>query len=381
MQYFEARAHRCSWRARLLVWQAHSIATDNADAFLAALEQEQDEPENGGFIDLLRAKTELRQGAVISAKQRLDTVEAQHCRSNYGAELLRLQALLGSWPAIEKALKSRDFMTRMPKGEPRKLRKRLRWARAGRNSIGFPCRHKIISLERAQRRRRGLTERYGLLGLDVAFQAAVDGQHLPNELYEDWCPTGLHHRAGVSNGLSQMAVLTEFLASGDRHRLILEDDAWPFADMAFARSLLTDHVPKDFDILYVGVRATRDWFRRSDTVVTRYGEALKAVRGRFVASGLEGYIVSRQGAEKLLANFDKDRILGAIDFQVAYYSLTDQEHASLQQECFDGAFGRFRKNIANYVPLESYALHRPLVTPSFLGDSTIVATNMDVRSG
>ena len=381
IRYFRAREDRSSRRARLLVWQAHSIATDDDNAFLAALDRDEDDPAHVGLIDLLRARTQLRQGAVTSTKAQLEAIEAEHCRPDYGAELVGLQALLGCWPAVRQALKNRDFVASLPGGEPRRIRKRLKLARSGRGSIGFPCNHRVVSLERALGRRRGLAERYGLLGLNVDFHPAVDGQALPDDLYESWCPTGLHHRAGVSNGLSQMAVLTDFLASGDSHRLVLEDDAWPFADMALGRSLLDELAPKDFDILYVGVRATRDWFRRPETPVTRYSEALQAVRGRFVASGLEGYIVSRRGAEKLLGNFETHRILGAIDFQVAYYSLDADEHRTLQQPCFEGAFGKFRKNIGDYAPLDSYALHRPLVTPSFLGDSTVVATNMDIRWG
>lgn len=117
--------------------------------------------------------------------------------------------------------------------------------------------------------------------------------------------------------LGHFSMWQQSLESSAAFSLMLEDDGLPYVQRDVA-SLVEE--AGDFDVLFVNNRMSALKGGRLKHGVVSVWEAL-ANRPESGGWGTDGYILSHQGAEKLLHAVEVDRVLGHIDGQLACYGI------------------------------------------------------------
>lgn len=184
----------------------------------------------------------------------------------------------------------------------------------------------VINLARADDRRELQSKQFADIGLDVAFFDACDmldpevqskAAQLPDR--GPWTVFYIQDKACT---LSHLAVLEAFLAREETHCLVLEDDVFAARDMAeWMRDL--SWWPADAEVVKI-----ETWLRKTGPVLL--GEPIRHL-GRQISrlfsrhQGGAGYLISRAGAEKVLAD------TRAIDVPIDHL-LFNPEGAALARE-------------------------------------------------
>jgi GR25 family glycosyltransferase involved in LPS biosynthesis len=285
---------------------------------------------------------------------------------------IRYSHMLGMWPLFSELVETQ--------GKDRPMYPRWHavadWVRNSNSERAFPYPHRFINLERATGRRATLEERYARYGVPLDFFQAVDGTQMDEDTYRHWCPKGFLHPGGVANLRSQFAVWSEFLASDKDHILIFEDDAWPYADLATWEDLTQLVETENPDLVFLNERGAGHWWDRSTCKPwVPYAESISGWDDTMRAPGLDGYLLSRRGAEMLIENFRTDKILYNIDWQVAAYGLTDAETATMPDGIQKTVIQRCHQRGISTARLKSFALNRPIVCQFAAGHATVHETN------
>ncbi len=165
-------------------------------------------------------------------------------------------------------------------------------------------------------------------GLEFERIAAIDGHDpmAPFFLYRDLLGDDFWGRDTIKPGafacyLSHAAAWRRLLASDDDMALICEDD------VAFSQSpipLIAEAEGLDaFDVIFANERAA-EWRNAAvdGDALTPIGEVLAGLADKGLAPGAgiskapgaDCYLVSRSGAEKLLVNLAKDRVIAGVDW-------------------------------------------------------------------
>lgn len=292
---------------------------------------------------------------------------------------IRFSHMLGDWDLFEDLVNK--FASRVPAENLDLIRWRMisNWIKSS-DTRSFPYPHFFVNLERAKGRRRALEERYARYGQPLNFVQAVDGTKMDKSLYTTWCPTGKLHIGGVANLQSQMHVWRTFLQSDHDHALIFEDDAWPYADMATWTDLTQLVETEKPDMVFINDRGAGVWWDRLDQPLwSPYFEAISSYTDRMRAPGLDGYLLSRRGAEILLKNFEQDRVFTNIDWQTASYALTNQQVEDLPEGIQRDVISSAQRNMKSKSRLSAYVLNRPLVCQFAAGHATVNETNLLVQ--
>jgi GR25 family glycosyltransferase involved in LPS biosynthesis len=120
------------------------------------------------------------------------------------------------------------------------------------------------------------------------------------------------------------------LESDHDYALIIEDDARTDS----LEPLLSAKVPSDADIVFVSERAFPRPYNYDSSIV-RFVSTSEMLSHKVKLStpkappGLEGYLLSRSGAEKLLAAIVADRLGGHVDWRVLRYTLKPEDAKSI----------------------------------------------------
>ena len=159
-----------------------------------------------------------------------------------------------------------------------------------------------INLETRQDRRRFMEEQFAALGLEAQRIEAVTPPEIPAELARFTSPARYRWltRGELACSLSHLKAMEALLAGPASHALILEDDAVLSGYLPRFLDAFTA-APPPFDI--VRVETYDDWLRIHPKVDRTVGEV--ALRRVFTPpGGTAGYLIARQGAEKVLSGPD-----------------------------------------------------------------------------
>ncbi len=184
-----------------------------------------------------------------------------------------------------------------------------------------------LNLKRSPNRRRHMVSQAELLGLDITFVDAIDGQNLKDEtIFEynsDW-RRKLGHPLKINEigcSLSHKKALNTFLESEHDFAIILEDD------VTLAPNLLTvfDACKKipGWDVLNLGIAYDYDGLYNLRTALDNYTVFVpcKVTRGAY------GFAYSRKGAKKILTM--NKMIHYAFDKQMALSYKNDIRHLAI----------------------------------------------------
>ncbi|MHA7293568.1 hypothetical protein [Arthrobacter sp. HLT1-21] len=212
-----------------------------------------------------------------------------------------------------------------------------------------------------------------LLGLYRKFdlvperREAVDGRALdPSGLPDIAAHRGLRIGGGALGcALGHISMWKEFLVGGQSHGLFLEDDGLPFAWQDLSEIIAKAGF---FDVLYVNERMSGTKAGILSTGISALWDTLGTRPDSVHGWGADGYMLSREGADRLLDAVSADKVLGHIDGQIAAYGIPQESIASNLAQ----TIGLSVRQTSRYTPtLTIKCLDFPLVASMDFGDSTI----------
>ncbi len=171
----------------------------------------------------------------------------------------------------------------------------------------------VINLERRPDRRASMLEQLQRNSFeDFEFVKAVDGQTLQptEELRRLFANNNFYSRASaIACALSHLNVWRAFLETGLDVTTVFEDDAQlePSCTPAVIQSIV--QCVGDFDVILLGYHTKCRYDGPTDP---RNPGFAPMIWGKYLG-GTFGYVVSRKGAEKMLAAFEADGFRETID--------------------------------------------------------------------
>ena len=244
----------------------------------------------------------------------------------------------------------------------------------------------IINLARDEDRFRSIT---AILRNEPSFNlvriSAVDGSELPVAARqtlssnERWAT-----RAGeIGCFLSHSKAWEHVASSTQRFCIILEDDAVPFN---LGRLAVTS-LPADFDLIFINDRMSGG--SRSDrpdlsVSFVPIEDCLVSLAERPKGVGGDGYILSPEGARKLLAAVKKDLFYGHVDWRLLRYCVAPENLSRLAGSQFASVIRNHHN--PNLGPawgiLKGFCSNTPLIHYGLPGSSARErATSMAATSG
>ena len=190
---------------------------------------------------------------------------------------------------------------------------------------------------------------------------AIDGSRLP---------TSAVHRLGGDPAmrgtlgcfLSHAAAWNSLAARNLQHLLVIEDDVIPLADLPPRLGPLG--LPPGFDICFVNDRLEPrlDPEAATQSSLHRLADVMRGFPPEDNAPGGDGYLLSAQGAEKLLRWVAQDGFAGDLDWRLLAYGMDEAAIAALPRHAFARQMlDRLRRDIPRADCLNAYVLHPALI--------------------
>ncbi len=162
--------------------------------------------------------------------------------------------------------------------------------------------------------------------------------------------------------LSHAAAWEATLDRGDEYCLIVEDDVIPLLDLPASLDALD--LPAGFELCFVNDRIApkRDPATVEGFTVHTVQSAMEALHPEETAPGGDGYLLSRNGARKLLDWVPEDGFAEDVDWRLLAYSLTPEGIAKLPRPSHAGPWLEcVSRHVGRPDRLEAYVLHPPLI--------------------
>ncbi|QPK82778.1 glycosyltransferase family 25 protein [Corynebacterium qintianiae] len=214
------------------------------------------------------------------------------------------------------------FIQYMQKNES--LRASLSWRAQGLSvkPEPFPYETLLINLNREPRKWRISEMLLKLGGFQPTRIEAIDARNVP---YFALKKVAANQEVMESQGISAIATALSHLkcwekaCNLERPTLILEDDAVPFVTWNHIAS--EEFEPGAWDLLFINERMSLCSSLDTENQAVDPWHVLSNRRGNVNGVGTDAYMVSREGARKLLELFDRDGIYGHIDWQLGAYAV------------------------------------------------------------
>ena len=162
--------------------------------------------------------------------------------------------------------------------------------------------------------------------------------------------------------LSHAAAWDSLTLHGLAHMLVIEDDVIPLLDLPARLGPLG--LPSSYDICFVNDRLqpALEPDRVAAPSLHRLSDAMLGFDPNDNAPGGDGYIVSAQGAAKLLAWVAQDGFTGDVDWRLLAYGMNEAAIAALPRHAFCWqALDRLRHRVPRPDRLDAYVLHPALI--------------------
>jgi hypothetical protein len=153
--------------------------------------------------------------------------------------------------------------------------------------------------------------------------------------------------------LSHYRAWETFLTSGASYALILEDDFIPRAILP--GNFSASGLPEKFDVCWLNERMSTPL--RGDFAFIPVNEvAASRASPDWVATGGDAYLLSRDGAAKLVSRVNEDGFFGDVDWRILTYALNDMEITRLPIESYARwAMEAHRRVVRPRPPLNAFA--------------------------
>ena len=162
--------------------------------------------------------------------------------------------------------------------------------------------------------------------------------------------------------LSHAAAWDSLTVRNLSHLLVIEDDVIPLADLPARLGPLG--LPPGYDICFVNDRL-EPWLDPDAAMrpsLHRLADALRSFPPEDNAPGGDGYLLSAQGAAKLLRWVAEDGFTGDLDWRLLAYGMDEAAIAALPHPAFArDMLDRLRHGIPRADRLDAYVLHPALI--------------------
>ena len=183
-------------------------------------------------------------------------------------------------------------------------------------------------------------------------------------------PTSAVHRLGGDPAmrgtlgcfLSHAAAWDSMAARELRHLLVIEDDVTPLADLPPRLGPLG--LPPGYDICFVNDRLEPrlDPDAATQPSLHRLSDVMRGFPPEDNAPGGDGYLLSAQGAAKLLRWVTQDGFAGDLDWRLLAYGMDPASIAALPRQAFSWQMlDRLQRDIPRADRLDAYVLHPALI--------------------
>lgn len=287
-----------------------------------------------------------------------------------------LAASGGSWMHVSRLLS--DMVTEAPVGEATALlRARANMGTRYEDSESGDFATYVINLVEDQRKLQLVRKLFGRMGVNVKRHDAVDGRSLSKYIVDATLASNVSRvdfgQGAVACALSHVALWEKIAAGEDAHALVLEDDAAPYSWRVIPDLVST---AGDFDIFYVNDRMSSIHTGVIDLGTRDIWEVLRTWPQGRQGWGMDGYILSRQGAEKLLQAVYHDKIIGHVDHQVGSYGVIMDATPLSHAQTFGSSL---RQGLKSDIVMKAVALNFPLTTQLNFGYSSIRTVSRDAQ--
>ena len=187
----------------------------------------------------------------------------------------------------------------------------------------------VVNLDRNNERLHELTRQFAGAAAPMRRQPAVEGSRLPAAAVRTLTGDASSPRGTLGCFLSHAAAWEALLASGDDCALVIEDDVIPLLDLPSRLGGL--NLPERWDIVFVNDRLEPR--RNPDAAPGFTTQSLAATMQAFHpddnATGGDGYLISREGAARLLDWVGADGMAGDVDWRMVAYGVTAADVAGI----------------------------------------------------
>ena len=283
---------------------------------------------------------------------------------------VRVHAVLGeaarqrrNWAAAEAAFADAEALAPGAYGtRAAQARMYARLRRAGWDGGGARYAVLAVNLARNPERMAEIGRQFAGFGVQVRRIAGVEGRSLASEAVERLTGDAGAGRGTLGCFLGHRAAWEALLASGDDCALVVEDDVIPLLDLP--RGLPEFGLPSGWDMAFVNDRL-EPW-RAPDRVERFEPYPVAAVMRGFDpeenAPGGDGYLLSREGARKLLDWTAADGMAGDVDWRMLAYGITAAETEEIAAPSHARAeLGRWQARIGRRERLRASVLSPALI--------------------
>jgi hypothetical protein len=164
--------------------------------------------------------------------------------------------------------------------------------------------------------------------------------------------------------LSHVSAWETMLARGLTHCLVIEDDVEPLLPLPAGLAALG--LPAAFDVCFVNDRLQPRWGAariagQNRFVAVPFAEAFASFPPDDNAPGTDGYVLSAEGARKLLAWVEEDGFAHDVDWRLLAYCLSQDQCAALPPGHAFGVLDTLRRLVGRTDRLNAYVLHPALI--------------------
>jgi GR25 family glycosyltransferase involved in LPS biosynthesis len=164
----------------------------------------------------------------------------------------------------------------------------------------------------------------------------IRGSYLPSVASLRLAGSGKAPRGTLGTFLAHAAAWEAMLELKLAHGLIIEDDALPVINLPSRLSVLG--VPDDFDLCFVNERMQHqnpvEPTEIAEEILKVYSifSVVESWPNDFNAPGADGYLLSAEGARKLLEFVNRDGFSGDVDWRLLGYCVTPGDYSRLNEK-------------------------------------------------
>jgi len=161
-------------------------------------------------------------------------------------------------------------------------------------------------------------------------------------------PNSVNNKGAVGVFFGHVNAWEAVIASNANYALILEDDVV----VDNLKMLDADRFPADFDVIFVNDRTSPVRTDTPDQLEFEHiGSSIPAIESRHMSVGGDGYILSANGAKKLVEAVKTDRFFSHVDLRLLAYCLTDNDVDTYGDT---GAVGHELRNMFRFLNRGTY---------------------------
>ena len=235
----------------------------------------------------------------------------------------------------------------------------------------------VLNLERDESRRQMITKQLdGVTGFDVRIINGCYGPTLPDSvcltLTQDH--TWVQFKGTIGCFLSHVRAWEEIVKLSSAFAIVIEDDV----QVENIGRLISLHIPPDAELVFINERLSAKIPNPAELCVLPMWRALQRLDTLHSSPGADGYLLTPEGAKKILAACCRDLYFGHVDGRLLRYATSEVDLAALPNDSWIGSVIRNHHHqrlmpalglVRGYCLSQPIVSHRGIISSREIGDS------------